>query len=257
MSAMSAMSERDFEGRVALVTGGSRGIGRAVCVRLARAGAAIALNYITNHEAARETQALIAAEGARCALFPADVANPEAVETMVRAAEQALGPVDLLVANAGIFEILPHEAMTFAHWRRIMAVNLDGTYLPVMAVKDGMIQRGDGRIVCLSSIAALRARDQAIAYAAAKGAVIAFARSCAEAFAPQIRINCVAPGLIDTEMGRAVGDKLVQTLIEATPLQRIGRPGEIAELVCFLLSDRASYTTGQTIVASGGRVTLP
>ena len=252
------MVENELAGHTALVTGGGRGIGRAICVRLARAGARVAVNYVSGDETAHETQRMIEAEGAQCAVVKADVSDPDAVAAMVEAAEKALGPIDLLVTNAGIIDRPEsHTDMTFEAWRRVMAVNIDGTYLPVIALKDGMIERGFGRIVCIVSIAGLRPRPKVIAYSASKAAVIGFARSCSEAFAPQVRINCVAPGILETDMTAALTDQVKQTIIGATPLGRPGRPEEIAEMVLFLLSERSSYTTGQTFVADGGRVTLP
>ena len=252
------MASDEFAGRTALVTGGSRGIGRAVCVRLAEEGAKIALNYTSNEAAAEEAQALVEAAGAKCLLLRADVADPVAVAALVAEAERGLGPVDLLVTCAGIAPTETRGEVDFETWRRIMAVNVDGTYLPVMATKDGMIDRGYGRIVCFASIAGLRPRAAMLAYSTSKAAVIGFARSCSEAFAPQIRINCIAPGLIDTDMPAASLDQATrQRMIEATPLKRIGRPEEMAELALFLLSERSSFITGQTYVADGGRVTLP
>jgi 3-oxoacyl-[acyl-carrier protein] reductase len=252
------MASDEFAGRTALVTGGSRGIGRAVCVRLAEEGAKIALNYTSNEAAAEEARALVEAAGAKCLLVRADVADPAAVAAMVAEAERGLGPVDLLVTCAGIAPTETRGEVDFETWRRIMAVNVDGTYLPVMATKDGMIARGYGRIVCFASIAGLRPRAAMLAYSTSKAAVIGFARSCSEAFAPQIRINCIAPGLIDTDMPAASLDEATrQRMIEATPLKRIGRPEEMAELALFLLSERSSFVTGQTYVADGGRVTLP
>jgi len=252
------MAAQELAGRTALVTGGSRGIGRAVCVRLAREGARIALNYAGNAEAARAAQALVEAEGAACALVKADVSDPAAVAAMVADAERALGPIDLLVTSAGIAPTETRGEVSFETWRRIMAVNVDGTFLPVMAVKDGMIARGFGRIVCFASIAGLRPRAAMLAYSTSKAAVVGFARSCSEAFAPAIRINCIAPGLIDTDMPAAsLTPEIRQRMVDATPLKRIGRPEEMAELALFLLSERASFITGQTCVADGGRVTLP
>ena len=250
----------ELTGRVALVTGGSRGIGRSVCLRLAQEGANIALNYLRDDDAAAATrQQILDTDGAggSCELFKADVADPAAVASMVQAAADSLGPIDLLVTNAGIAPMEPHAALTFEGWRRVMAINLDGTFLPVMAVKDGMIARRFGRIVCLASIAGLRPRPQLISYATSKAAVIAFARSCSEAFAPHVRINSVAPGLIETDMTAPFPDQIMTALVEATPMKRIGQPDEIAEMVLFLLSERSSFTTGQTLVADGGRVTLP
>lgn len=247
----------EFKDRTALVTGGSRGIGRAVCIKLAEQGARVAVNYRSDESAAQETVEVLRAAGADASAVQADVSDPAAVDRMTSQIEQALGPVDLLVTCAGIVQVAEHSEMDFDAWRRMMSVNIDGTYLPVMAVKDGMIARGYGRIVCLASIAALRPRSRMIAYSTSKAAVVAFARSCAEAFGPAVRINCVAPGLIETDMAAGMDAKLKQAMVDNTYLKRIGQPQEIAEMVSFLLSERSSFTTGQTYVADGGRVTLP
>jgi 3-oxoacyl-[acyl-carrier protein] reductase len=252
------MASKELAGRTALVTGGSRGIGRAVCVRLASEGARVALNYAGNEQAAHEAERLVRAAGAECLLIKADVSDPDAVAAMVADAERGLGPIDLLVACAGIALPGARGEVAFETWRRIMAVNLDGTFLPVMAVKDGMIARGFGRIVCFASIAGLRPRPAMLAYGTSKAGVVAFARNCSEAFAPAIRINTIAPGLIDTDMPASSLDAATRArMIEATPLKRIGRPEEMAELALFLLSERSSFTTGQCYVADGGRATLP
>jgi 3-oxoacyl-[acyl-carrier protein] reductase len=252
------MAAQELAGRTALVTGGARGIGRAVCVRLAQEGARLGINYASNDEAARATERLVRAAGAECALLKADVSDPKAVAAMVAEAERTLGPIDLLVTSAGIAPTEVRGEVAFETWQRIIAVNLDGTFLPIMAVKNGMMARGYGRIVCFASIAGLRPRGAMLAYSTSKAAVIGFARSCSEAFAPHVRINCIAPGLIDTDMPAASLDPASrQRMIDATPLQRIGRPEEMAELALFLLSERSSFTTGQVYVADGGRVTLP
>ena len=249
------MAEQDpeFKGRVALVTGGSRGIGRAVCRALAKEGANIALNYIANAEAAKETQDEIEALGAHCTIHQADVADSASVEAMV----DKIGPVDLLVTAAGIAHLGDHTEVDVDLWRRIMAVNVDGTFLPVMAVKDGMIARGFGRIVCIASIAGLAPRGRMLPYSSSKAAVIAFARSCAQAFAPDVRVNCLAPGLIETDMSAAMDEAARAAMREAAFLKRTGKPEEMAEAVLYLLSKRSSFITGQTVVADGGRVTLP
>jgi len=251
------MSTRELEGRNALVTGGSRGIGRATCVALAAAGARVAINYANDEQAAAETLALVEAQGGEGMLIKADVSDAHAVSGMVEAAEGTLGPTDLLVTSAGVAAAEDHADMTFEGWRRMLAVNLDGTYLPIMAVKDGMLAREFGRIVCIASVAGLRARGRMITYSTSKAAVIALARSCAEAFGPSIRVNCVAPGLIETDMGVSMGATALQQVAEEAFLKRIGQPEEIAETVLFLLSERSSFTTGQTYVADGGRATLP
>ena len=250
-------TETELAGRVALVTGGSRGIGRAVCVDLSRRGARIAMNYATNDAAATEARGLVEAAGAACLPIKADVSDPGAVTAMVETVEGELGAVDLLVTCAAIVHEQAHTEMDLANWHRTLAVNLDGTYHPVMAAKDGMIERGYGRIVCISSIAALRPRPTSIAYSASKAAVIALVRSCAVAFAPAVRVNCVAPGFVDTEILAFMDDAAKREVIEATPLKRLGKPEEIAEMVAFLLSERSSFTTGQTVLASGGQATVP
>ncbi len=251
------MSDKELQGKIALVTGGSRGIGRATCIALAREGARVAVNYVSNAQASSETVAEIERLGGEAMAVAADVSDPDSVSGMVTAVEKGLGPVDILVTSAGIASMEPHSEMAFENWQRMLAINVDGTYLPVMAVKDGMIERGYGRIVCIASIAGLRPRGRMITYSTSKAAVIAFARSCAEAFGPQIRVNSVAPGLIETDMGSSAGPEVIQRMKDDAYLNRIGQPEEIAETVLFLLSERSSFTTGQTLVADGGRVTLP
>lgn len=248
---------REFDGRTALVTGGSRGIGHAIAKILAREGARVAVNYRKDGDAAEAALDDVRKAGSDGIICRADVSDPDQVASMVAETERALGPIDLLVNSAGVVQMSDHDGLDFATWQRVMRVNVDGTFLPTMAVKDGMIARQYGRIVCISSIAALRPRPRQIAYAASKAAVIAFARSCSEAFAPHVRINSIAPGLIETDMGLSLGEKAIRAMAKATPLQRLGKPSEIAEMALFLLSDRSSFTTGQTFVASGGRVTLP
>jgi 3-oxoacyl-[acyl-carrier protein] reductase len=247
----------EFSGRTALVTGGSRGIGRATSLLLARAGAKVAVNYVNDGEAADAIRSKIERDGGVAHIVKADVSDPEQIAEAVRATERELGPVELLVCSAGTGERGDHSELTYESWQRVMKVNLDGTFLPVMAVKDAMIRRGYGRIVCVSSIAALRPRPQNIAYATSKAAVIAFVRNCAPGFAPEVRINAIAPGLIETDMVAGMDPARRQAMIEATPMQRLGEPEEIAEMALFLLSERSSYTTGQTLIAAGGRVTIP
>ena len=172
--------------------------------------------------------------------------------------EKKLGPIDLLVTNAGI-ALLSKDPLKLDYkiWKKTMATNVDGTLLPIKEVLPGMIKRKYGRIVCLSSIAGLGMRPNMITYGTSKAAVIALVRNLSAAVAPHIRINSVAPGLIETDMIESLDKKTRKNMIENTPLKRIGKPQDIANSVCYLLSDRSDYTTGQTIVTDGGRVPLP
>ena len=255
------MADNDLSGRVALVTGGSRGIGRAICRRLARAGAWVAINHSSSDEAAQETLAEIRADGGEGGVYKADVSSFDATDAMFRRIEAESGPVDLLVTNAGIASFKDDVDMPVDLWRRILSVNLDGTFHSVWRAKAGMLARGDGRIVCISSINGLAPTtmqsDRLIAYGTSKSAIIGFSRNCAVAFGPAIRVNCVAPGLIDTDMTSGMSDEMRQHIVASTPAGRTGTPEDIAELTHFLLSDAAGFITGQTYVASGGLVTLP
>lgn len=252
------MSAHAFSGKMALVTGGSRGIGRACCVKLAQGGANVAVNYCSNRQAALETVRLVEQAGARAVAIQADVASSADVDRMVAEVTAQLGPVDLLVNNAGVFDFVSHAETTPAIWQRTLDVNLTGAYFVTWAVKDKMVERGYGRIVNVASIAALDARPMSIAYAASKAGLMGLTKSVAAALAEhKIRVNAVAPGLIETEIIDGVEQATLDKLIDATPMKRIGAPEEIAALVYFLLSDESSYTTGQTIVASGGRVMRP
>jgi NAD(P)-dependent dehydrogenase (short-subunit alcohol dehydrogenase family) len=249
------MSEGIFAGRTALVTGAGRGIGRAIACRLAQDGARVAVNYQRNAGAAQHTLDLIRNSGGQAITVAADVAEPKAVAAMVATVREQLGPIDFLVNNAGIHENVSHAELTFASWKRIMAVNVDGPFLTTWAVKDEMIARRFGRIVNVSSLAGLVMKKDMIHYATSKAAVIGFTRNCAEAFAPyNIRVNCLAPGLIDTDISRAADPKLVQQLIAVTPLGRMAQPEEMAAIVRFLLSEESSFMTGQTLTACGGRL---
>ncbi|MFC3227708.1 SDR family NAD(P)-dependent oxidoreductase, partial [Marinibaculum pumilum] len=210
---------------------------------------------------ARETLAMIADAGGEGGIFKADVASWEEVDAMFGEIEQARGPVDLLVTNAGIASFQDDVDMPVELWRRILSVNLDGTFHCVWRAKAAMLERGDGRIVCISSINGISPstirRDRLIAYGTSKSAVIGFARNCASAFGPTIRVNGVAPGLIDTDMTGDMSAEVRQRIVDSTPAARTGTPADIAELTYFLLSDKAGFITGQTYVASGGLVTLP
>lgn len=252
------MSEADFQGRTVLVTGGSRGIGRACCVRLARAGARVAINYRSREADAVETARLVEEEGSEAFTVQANVADEASVAEMVANVNDRLGPVDMLVNNAGIFEYVQHDKATLDHWKRTIDVNLTGLYIVTWAVKAQMIERKFGRIVNMTSISALRPRPYGIAYAASKAGMIAFTQSTADALVEHnIRMNAVAPGLIETEIIDDVDQPTIDRLVDQTPMKRIGTADEIADVAHYLLSEASRFMTGQTLVASGGRVMLP
>ena len=252
------MKNLEFKGKVALITGASRGIGRAIAIELAKNGANIAINYNSNLKSAEETQKLVNESGVKSEIIKADVSKEKSIKLLIKQTEKKLGPIDLLVTNAGI-ALLSKDPLKFDYkiWKKTMATNVDGTLLPIKEVLPSMIKRKYGRIVCLSSIAGLGMRPNMITYGTSKAAVIALVRNLSAAVAPHIRINSVAPGLIETDMIESLDKKTRKNMIENTPLKRIGKPQDIANSVCYLLSDRSDYTTGQTIVTDGGRVPLP
>jgi 3-oxoacyl-[acyl-carrier protein] reductase len=252
------MSEADFENRTVLVTGGSRGIGRACCLRLAQAGARVAVNYHRQEADAVETVRLCEATGSKAIAVQGNVADEASVAAMVKRINSDLGPIDMLVNNAGIFEYVMHEDATLEHWRRTIDINLTGLFIVTWAVKPQMIERKFGRIVNMSSISGLRSRPYGIAYSASKAGVIGFTKSVSEALiSHNIRMNAVAPGLIETEIIDDVDAPVLERIVNETPLKRIGQPDEIADVVHFLLSDASRFMVGQTLVACGGRVMLP
>lgn len=252
------MSEPDFENRTVLVTGGSRGIGRACCERLARAGARIAINYHSREDDALATARLVENAGARAMIVQGDVADEKSVERMIAQVNDQLGPIDMLVNNAGVFEYVTPDTTTLAHWKRTIDVNLTGLYLVTWAVKDQMVEGQFGRIVNMSSISGLRSRPYGIAYSASKAGVIGFTKSAAEALIPfNIRMNAVAPGLIETEIIDGVDQPTIDRIVEQTPMKRIGQAAEVADVVHFLLSEASRFMLGQTLVPCGGRVMLP
>jgi len=247
-----------FANRVALVTGGSRGIGRSTALRLAREGADVAISFASRSREAEHVVTEIQALGRKAICVACNVASPDDVHRLVAQTRECLGPINLLAHCGAISNIRDHEGLSYELWLETIDVNLNGSFLVVFAVKDEMIARGFGRIVLLSSVAALRPRKMQIHYASAKAGVIALTRCCAEAFAPHnVRVNCVAPGLIDTEMAHVLADDAMKRIVADTPMGRIGQPDEIASVIRFLLSEESSFMTGETLSASGGRVTLP
>lgn len=256
MADKSTQSKRsaEFEGRTALVTGGSRGIGRSTCLMLAERGARVAVNYTRNEDAANTALAMVEDAGAEGMIVRADVSSEGDVDRMVGEVRSRLGPVDLLVNNAGIAKNQSHSELAYADWKRMFEVNVDGVFLATWAVKDEMIERGFGRIVNVASLAGIILKKDMVHYATTKAAVISFTRHCAEAFAPHnVRVNCVAPGLTDTDLAGSGNPGMIDRLIASTPMGRMALPGEMATVIRFLLSEDSSFVTGQTVVACGGR----
>lgn len=244
----------DMEGRVALVTGGSRGIGWAISLALAARGASVAVNYRKDLDAAEDAVADLRALGVPAMAVCADVRDVDEVERCIASVREELGPVELLVNNAGYSKLTAHTELTAREWRNVMAVNLDGAFNTTWAVKDDMLQRGRGSIVNIASVAGLTANPLQIHYGTAKAGLIFFTRSCAQAFAREgVRVNCVAPGFVWTERTDTVDASEIERLVEAIPIGRGAQPEEIASVVAFLLSDEASYVTGQIVAAAGGR----
>ena len=247
-----------FEGRIALVTGASRGIGRATAIKLAGEGADVAVHYVRSAKPAEEVCEEVRTLGRRAIALQADIVDRVAVNEMVAQATAALGPIELLVNNAGDVGNMDFDRLTPEHWDRIIAINLTGPFNVIWAVKEGMVQQKFGRIVNVSSIAALAPRPNQFAYAAAKAGVISFTKSACDPLAKHnVRINSLAPGAIDTDMIHEISPEMLEHLRSTTPLQRLGTPEEMANIIAFLLSEDASYMTGATIIASGGRVLFP
>ncbi|MDE0184968.1 MAG: 3-oxoacyl-ACP reductase FabG [Candidatus Poribacteria bacterium] len=247
-----------FEGKLALVTGASRGIGKATALKLAAQGANVAVHYVTAADQAEDVYRQIRALGRESMAVQADISDRESVNKMAGKIAGNLGAIDLLVNNAGAVVDSNFDELTPEQWDRTIAINLTGTFNVIWAVKAAMIERNFGRIVNVSSIAALAVRPNQLAYAASKAGVIALTKSCCEPLAQHnIRINSVAPGLIATDMVNEVSPAMIENLCAATPMGRMGEPEEMANVIAFLLSEESSYMTGSTVVASGGRILIP
>jgi 3-oxoacyl-[acyl-carrier protein] reductase len=243
-------------GRTALVTGGSRGIGRAVCILFGRLGARVAVAYARDDQAARETVAAVEDAGAAALALEADLGDPTAAVGLVRDAEDGLGPLDVLVVNHGIWRRAPIATMTDEDWDETLQVNLGSSRALAAEAARRMVPRGAGAMVLVASTAGQRGEGAHSHYAAAKGALIAFGKSLAKELGPSgIRVNMVAPGWVETDMTREALDAPEgRATVDAIPLGRVARPEEIAGPVAFLASDLASYMHGHVLSVNGGSV---
>lgn len=239
--------------KVALITGSSRGIGRAEAIALARDGYAVCVNCVEREDKAQELVDMLRSEGCEAMWYKADVADAAAVKQMVAEVEKTLGAVTLLVNNAGIAKQCLFQDMTEDYWRHIFDVNLNGAFNTIQAVLPHMLHEHSGCIINTSSIWGQHGASCEVAYSATKHAIIGLTRSLAQELAPtNIRVNCVAPGVINTDMVQVLGTETLDALAEDTPVGRLGRPEDIAAVVSFLASDAASFITGQVITSDGG-----
>lgn len=251
-----ALPKNLLKDRVAIVTGGSRGIGRATALRLAEAGAHVVVNYHANSDAASAAVADVATRGVNAIQVRADISNVRQTELLVEHALKHFGQVDILVANAGIWRGSPVETMDEAVWDEVLNVNLKGTWTACRAVVPAMKKKGAGSIVIVSSTAGQRGEAGYSNYAASKGGQISFAKSLSTELAPHIRVNCVAPGWVDTELNDPVfaEDEYKRQAREAIPLKRLATADDCALAIAFLASDWARHITGEVLNLNGGSV---
>jgi len=247
----------DLKGRVALVTGASRGIGRAIALELASRGADVAVNYVENEDRnqgdALEVVRECTARGVRATAAEANVADFDRCQKMAEEVAARLGGVDILINNAGILRDRTMRKMTAEEWRDVLAVNLTGVFNASKAVVPSMVEKGWGRVVCMSSIIGIAGGFGQTNYAASKAGMIGFAKSLAREVASKgVTVNAVAPGLVDTEILADVPEEVMAGYLQLIPIGRLAKPEEVAKLIAFLSSDDAAYITGQVIEINGG-----
>jgi 3-oxoacyl-[acyl-carrier protein] reductase len=242
-----------LEGRVALVTGSSRGIGEAIALRLAQEGAKVAVNYHTGEEAAARVVEAIAASGGDAVSIGADVSREDQVNTLVKRVLEHWQRLDILVNNAGITRDRLLLRMSSQDWDEVLNVNLRGAYMCTRAALPHMVRRRHGRIVNVSSVVGLSGNPGQANYAASKAGLIGLTKAVAREVASRnITVNAVAPGYIVTDMVQGLPEEVQKSVLEHIPLARFGAPEDVAEAVAFLCSDGAGYITGQVIGIDGG-----
>ncbi len=247
---------RSLENKVAIVTGASRGIGRAIAVELARRGARVVVNYNRNAEAAAEVVAAIEADGGRAVAVQADVSDFEQAAGLIKAARDAFGRIDVLVNNAGTTRDQLLMLMKEEAWDDVLRINLKSVFNCCKAAARPMVRQRQGRIINITSVSGIAGQGGQTNYAASKAGMIGFTKSLAKELGPRgITVNCIAPGFIPTDLTSDLPEELVQQAIEATPLRRMGKPEEIACAVAFLASDEAAFITGEVLTVDGGLVT--
>lgn len=244
---------KELEGKIAIVTGASRGIGRAIALNLAAAGAHIVAVYQQNKEKADELAQEIEPLGRACLTVKADVAVEDEVNALIDQTMTQFGKIDMLVNNAGMTKDGLIMRMKTEDWHSVLNVNLSGMFYALKAVTKPMMKQRSGKIVFITSIIGLTGNAGQANYAAAKAGVIGLMKSAAKEFASRgIQVNAVAPGFIDTDMTKGLNDEVKKTYLEQIPLKRFGRVEDVAEAVKFLVSEKADYITGQVIHVNGG-----
>ena len=244
-----------LDGKTALVTGASRGIGRAIALRLAAEGARVAINYAGNVKAAEEVKAAVEAAGGAAILCQADISNSAAVEAMVADVVKEFGTLDILVNNAGITRDTLLMRMKDEDFAKVLDTNLKGVFYCTKAVAKLMMKKRSGRIVNMASVVGLVGNAGQTNYAAAKAGVIGFSKSAARELASRgITVNVVAPGFIGTDMTAVLPEAVKEKTLAGIPLGKMGEPEDVANAVLFLASDQASYITGQVVNVDGGMV---
>ena len=242
-----------LEGNIALVTGGSRGIGRAVCAELARQGASVAINYAGNSAAAEETAALCRQLGVEAEIVQADISSPAACEELIQCVKARFGRVDVLVNNAGITRdglLMTAKEEDFV---KTLDTNLKGAYFCTQAASKVMLRQKYGRIICLSSIVGLRGNPGQTAYAASKAGILGLVKAAAKELASRdITVNAVAPGFIETDMTAVLPEKAKTAMLSTLPKGRPGSPEDVARAVAFFAAPECAYITGQVLCVDGG-----